>query len=419
MVATVCYADESRVADAVRGRNMEMLKSLIAAKADVNAPLPDGSTALAWAAYEDDTAAVELLLNAHAKAAVADEYGETPLSLASANGNAAIVKKLLEAGADANAARWNGETPLMLASRAGNPAAVQLLLERGAKADAVEARKGQNALMWAAAEGHAEACALLLKSGASPNSTSKGGFSPLIFAVESGDSKTVATLLDSGADVNYAVPAGMNSLLISMASRRADLAEMLIKKGADPTAKDRNGSTLLHSAAEVGDVDMAKGLIARGLDVNAKTAKSQGGRGGGRNAGPGEQTPLMIAARNGHVELMHALVGAGADPKVKAQDGTTLLIAAAASGHLDVVKYAHELVPDVTAATDRGQTAVHAAIGAQLQNTTPEEICAVIKFLAEKGADLNAPDGTGKKPLTLAPRVDGAADLIKSLLAAK
>ena len=115
---------------------------------------------------------------------------------------------------------------------------------------------------------------------------------------------------------------------------------------------------------------------------------------------------------------MHALIEAGADPKLKAQDGTTLLIAAAGSGHVDVVRYAFELVPDITGATERGQTAVHAALTGTLTNSTPEEICAVIEFLASKGADLTAADASGKKPLTLAPPIDGAADLLTKLIGA-
>ena len=57
----------------------------------------------------------------------------------------------------------------------------------------------------------------------------------------------------------------------------------------------------------------------------------------------GEQTPLMLAAKADHVDVMRALVAGGADAKLKAQDGTTVLSAAAGSGHLDAVQYAYEL----------------------------------------------------------------------------
>lgn len=421
LVGSICLAGELNLVDAIRDGNLQAVKTLIAAHADVNTALPDGSTPLAWAAYEDDAAAVDLLLKANAKANTADQYGETPLTLACANGNPLIAGKLLEAGADSNASRWNGETPLMLAARAGNPQVLRLLIEHGAKVDSAEARKGQDALMWAAAEGHAEAVDVLLKAGAKPNSVSKAGFSPLIFAAQNGDVKTVETLLAGGADMEYAAPPGMTALLVAMGARKLRVAELLLAKGgADVTAKDRSGNTLLHNAAQLGDVDMAKALIAKGADVNAKTTRPQGGRGGGGGArgGPaGEQTPLMLAARGNHLDVMHALIEAGADPKLKAQDGTTLLMAAANSGHIEVVRYAYELVPDITAVTTNKQTVMHTALAGTLQNSTPLDICVVVEFLAEKGADLAAADATGKTPLTLAVPIDGASALITKLQA--
>jgi uncharacterized protein len=414
-LGSLSLAAEPTLVDFIKNGNLQAVKTLVAAHADVNAVLPDGSTPLAWAAYEDDAAVVDLLLKSKAKAATADEYGETPLTLACANGNPSIAGKLLDAGADANAGRWNGETPLMIAARSGNPRLVRLLLDHGAKIDAVEARKGQDALMGAAAAGHAEAVDVLVKAGAKANGTSKAGFSPLIFAAQNGDVRTVEGLLAAGADAEYAAPPGMTALLVAMGSRKLKVAELLMARGgANVTARDRDGNTLLHSAAQLGDLDMAKALITKGADVNAKTEKPQGGRGG--NRGPsGGQTPLMLAARANHVDVMHALIAAGADPKLKAQDGTTLLMAAAGSGHIEAVQYAYELSPDIAAVTTGKQTVIHAALAGTLQNSTPQDICSVIIFLADKGADVTAADATGKTPQTLAVPIDGAGALIAKL----
>jgi ankyrin repeat protein len=48
----------------------------------VNAPQPDGATALHWAAYEDDLSLARLLTDAGAAVDVGNDYGVTPLSLA-------------------------------------------------------------------------------------------------------------------------------------------------------------------------------------------------------------------------------------------------------------------------------------------------------------------------------------------------
>ena len=93
-------------------------------------------------------------------------------------------------------------------------------------------------------------------------------------------------------------------------------------------------------AAQFGEVDFVKQLLARHANPNARTAKaSPQTRGGGFFRIIGEQTPLMLAARANQLEAMRALIADGADPAVKAQGGSTLLMAAAGSGHLEIVKY--------------------------------------------------------------------------------
>ena len=423
--AVVGFANELRLVDAIKDQNRKAVQSLIASHADVNAAQADGSTPLSWAAYQDDTETAELLLKAGAKVSVADQYGETPLTLAAANGNATLVEDFLKAGADANAARWNGETALMIAAGSGNPKAVKALIDHGAKVDAVESIKGQNALMWAAAQEHPEAVELLLKSGANPNTASKAGFTPLIFAAEKGDAKSVSTLLAAGADINYTIPAGLNALLIAVTAKKPEVAEVLIAKGASANSKDRTGNTPLHIAAQLGDLKTVKELIAKGADVNAKTAPVQaGGRrggGGGFFRGPaGEQTPLMLAARTNHLDVMHALIDAGADPMLKAQDGSTLMMAAAGSGHVEIVQYAYELNPDVKSVTETKQAVMHSAVTGTMQVSTQPEICKVIQFLADKGAELDPLDANGRTPIIIADvlPIDDAVSLLTKLILA-
>src|SRR5262249_53539081 len=153
--------------------------------------------------------------------------------------------------------------------------------------------------------------------------------------------------------------------------------------GADINVKDRSGNSMLHMAAQAGDLKLVQALLARHADANARTPKStlpMGARGGGgfpRGLVAGEQTPLMIAARYDREEVMRALVAAGGDATLKAQDGTTLLMAAAAGAKLKTFTYAYELDPHVDVVTTTGNTPMHVAVN--LNDRTQPEVCAVIQ----------------------------------------
>ena len=142
-------------------------------------------------------------------------------------------------------------------------------------------------------------------------------------------------------------------LSIAAASKSTKVALALLDHGADPNVADRTGMTPLHTAAQTGSPELAQALLAKGANPDARTNKTmqtgRGGGGGGFRLPPGEQTPLMLAAKANQIAIMKVLIGHHADPKLKAQDGSTLLMFAAGSGHLDVVKYAYEFDQDVKA----------------------------------------------------------------------
>jgi ankyrin repeat protein len=317
----------------------------------------------------------------------------------------------------------------MICAGNGKADAVQQLVAHGADVAAVDQAKGQNALMWAAAEGHAAVVKVLATHGADVNAASKGNFTPIMFASEKGDADTVKALAAAGADVNKALPDGNTPILIASNLKHPLAVAALLDVGAKATIADKAGNTPLHSAAQVGDVDLVKELLAKGADPNAKTSaaaaggRGRGGGGGGfgRGGGAGAMTPLMVAAKAGHADVMKVLVAGGADPKLLASDGSTLLMSAAGSGRVEAVKYAYDLDPDpknVQALNQAGNNAVHASVTGTGGLVPQQSVCEVIQFLSDKGVDIDMKNGRGQTAIQIANvlPIDKAVDLMVEIL---
>ena len=193
----------------------------------------------------------------------------------------------------------------------------------------------------------------------------------------------------------------------------------LVAAGANPNLADSGGLTPLHMAAQLGDADLIQTLLKHGANANARTAKAPAGRGGGGGGRRviGELTPLHLAAKTESESAMRALVAGGADPLLKAQGNTTLLMSAAGSGRGAIVKYVYnELDKGIDAVTDTGSTVMHAAVTGTLGVATQADICEVIRFLAEKGAKTDEKDSTGRTPLQIAGRAAVEKDKVVQLL---
>jgi ankyrin repeat protein len=206
-----------------------------------------------------------------------------------------------------------------------------------------------------------------------------------------------------------------------MQYRHTAAALALIEGGADISLRDRSGNTALHLAAQLGDMQLVRALLAKGADPNTRTPTSTipvgaRGGGGGRGGPIGQQTPLMMAARADHEDVMRALVAGGANPALRAQDGTSLLMAAASGARLKTFTYAFELDPDVNVVTTTGNQVMHVAVA--MNDRTQPEVCEVIQFLADHGAALDELNGAGRTPIAIADNlpVDLAVDLLTKLI---
>jgi ankyrin repeat protein len=286
LIALLAFAaaPDTRLADAVQNGDRTAVHSLLAKKVDVNAAQGDGTTALHWAAFNDDLDAAKLLLAAGANVKAATRVGAiTPLFLAAKNGSAQMIGLLLKAGADANSATETGTTALMMAASAGNPEALKVLLAHGANVNARDLAHGQTALIFAASLNRAEAIKVLLADGADPAITSK---------------VTKTERVRFNAD---GVPAPDEPATPPAKEAAKEAAQ---KQGrAERGATTMGGQTALLYAARDGQIDAARALVEGGADVNQGNAEEK-------------TTPLVMAIMNGHYDLGKMLLDHGADPNL-------------------------------------------------------------------------------------------------------
>jgi ankyrin repeat protein len=101
-----------------------------------------------------------------------------------------------------------------------------------------------------------------------------------------------------------------------------------------------DGATPVFIAAALGHDKVVGALVSLGADVNLRRTDLKWTQGyiDEFHVDPeeGDWTPLMIASRNGHLEVVKLLVKAGASVRVKLSDGRTALSLAAGKGHADI-----------------------------------------------------------------------------------
>ncbi|VUC25990.1 unnamed protein product [Clonostachys rosea] len=117
-------------------------------------------------------------------------------------------------------------------------------------------------------------------------------------------------------------------------------------------------------------------------------------------------TPAHLAAFYGHVEVLRALVEAGADLAARARAGVTPLHCAAMQGHSDIAEFLLTVGSDPSWADDEGRPASHSAAS--------DNHCSVLEVLVAAGDDLASVDKKGNSILHAAAS-GGACEAFRML----
>ncbi len=315
---------EAPVADAAMRGDVDRVRSLLRDGMDVNAAQGDGMTALHWAAELGDVEMANVLVYGGAFLEATTRLGGfTPLLAASRAGSAGVVSALLEAGADVGARTSTGETALHFAAGTGRDGAVRALLAHGAEVDAVDASKGQTPLMFAAAYNRPDVIRTLVEHGADVSAQTHVVDYAAVAArdQELADmrNRRLAMLHDSEAIIDRPVDGteadeeegaegGDEPEAPSIPERNEDRQPL----SYDQLVGKQGGNTALLYAAREGHAEAVEALLEVGADVN-------------RVSGGDHTSPLLMATLNGHFDLAMRLLERGADPNLASEPGATPL----------------------------------------------------------------------------------------------
>jgi ankyrin repeat protein len=237
-----------------------------------------GFTPLLYAARENCSACVDVLLKNKADIDLPDPDGVSPLLLAIMNANWDLAKQLILAGADVN--QWDifGEAPLLTAVD------LRSRIDGGrASIDPTNKTKGVDVVN------------LLLEHGADPNvqlffkpanvrggsTTFTRGATALIRAATNGDLEVVKLLLGRGADATLYMADRQTPIHAAIAGRATEpqvveLIKVLQKAGTDVNVvalvnhpEEIRGGSALHYAVRKRYKEVIKLLASFGIDMNA------------------------------------------------------------------------------------------------------------------------------------------------------
>ena len=333
----------------------QVVELLLKEHADVNIKNDKDWTALMLASHNGHTQVVEQLLKEHANVNIKDNEDWTALMLASQNGHIQVVEQLLKEHADINIQNNKRATALVLASQNGHTEIVEQLLKEHADVN-IQTKSGWTALMIASQNGHAQVVEQLLKEGTDVNIQNKKRATALMVASKNGHTQVVELLTKELVDIDVQEKNGSTALMLACHCGHLEVAECLLQSFADPHILAYDGSTAFSLAVYCGNRDLINMLLDKAEPTTDEIEKAvvlscYGGhptlitflsnklphltddqrelldscvKGDlvtvvWKTLGSPDTplvlglTPLMVASSCGHVDIVDALIQAGAD----------------------------------------------------------------------------------------------------------
>lgn len=325
------------------------------------------------------------------------------------------IKALIENDADVVFCTNNlKSTPLIVAASANELDLVKIFLKHNANVNAAN-NSGTTAIFFAALNGNKEMVDLLKQAGADLKHKSNAGRYPVHYAASSGNLELFKSLLKN-SDINILDDSKASLLHWAAYGGNVEIFKYMQEKGLDPKYKDADHNTVLHWSASKGSPEMFDYLVN---ELKFDIYEHDGFY----------NYPISSALESKNIEAVNFFLEKGFDPNTKLAQGQSVLQLACYSGDAELVKKIINHGVNVNAADDGGGTAINwAAMSGNTEiidillnqgaNINPkyctETMCsdahsplhsaawrspAMLKYLINKGANVNIANEFGQTPL--------------------
>uniref|UniRef100_A0A1I7ZYC9 ANK_REP_REGION domain-containing protein n=1 Tax=Steinernema glaseri TaxID=37863 RepID=A0A1I7ZYC9_9BILA len=280
--------------------------------------------------------------------------------------NSKVSRLLLLSGASADAC-WDveegGNSLLATYSAVGNTVMVQLLIEHGAHVNRENPLNGKTALVIAAGHGHLEVAKILRSNGAACRDAlvhaAEMGHLPVVAFLLKEDPSAASDAFEKAAERGHvrvceALLAAVGGIDMARGMRaacksgQAQAVQFLFSRGAKfSSGYCDDGKSALICAIESGSWDLVVNVLMNsGIDVNADRTCE-------------ELTPLMVAAKHGHVGLVDLLINKGASINGTDIKGRTALMHAVLNHHVSTSSLLLERGANAAATDSSGNSILH------------------------------------------------------------
>lgn len=330
-----------------------------------------------------------------------NKWKEIMTSLWNSEGNV-FFRFLFDAGLEINTLNKFGKSMLSYAAESGNLQIAEYLLQEGAEAN-IPNSDGSKPIHIAARYFRKNIVELLLKIGISVNTRDTNHSTPLHYAADTHNissagrqscEEIIRFLVNHYADINAVNRGGFTPVhLAASTSDYRNIVELFIELGSNLECDVNTGWTVLHHACAKGWSGIVYTLLQGRFEIDLNRRTSDG------------YTPLLLAAKSFHEDIVHRLIESGAEIKVCDAHGNTLLHYFCQIGWLELLKLLVNNECDLNAKNIYGRTPMMEAAWGYMFDSSSVAVESV-EYLIGCEADLNVRDEDGNTLLHLVCRRD-------------